>query len=306
MKPKQPPKGGYEHIVLPPPESVPFETYDDLPEPDWDGDPEPGLEYGEDYGTCDAPGCMVMYAPSNGTDHCGEEGMCWAHCSDVKGHAPKFIIEDAIKELTDVAESVGVEVPEFASPYMPNNPMLIGDALISKVGPPPSELIKYVSNAINNNAPQDVYEYSQGLLDQALGAATPADRIALFVSGIEAIARGEHAQVVAFSEGRSLAKHMADYGGNECGVCENLRKYSENALDLLKPIAVQQMQEQEEAKQELEYVSLGVCVDCGKPSVRRYSLEEGKGYMCARCAGPYLLMDDGAPGDPWPEQEKEG
>lgn len=298
MKPKKKPP-------VSEPEAVPFETYDDLPEPDWDGDPEPGLEYGEDYGTCDAPGCMVMYAPSSGTDHCGEEGMCWSHCSDVKGHAPKFIIEDAIKELVEVAESKGVPTFEskFASPYVPNNPILIGDALISKVGPQPTELIKYVSNAINNNAPQDVYEYSQGLLDQALGAATSADRIALFVSGIEAIARGEHAQVVAFSEGRSLAKHMADFQGNECGVCENLKMYSQNALELLKPMAVKQAEQEQEAKQEIMYAALGVCVDCGKPSERRYSLEEGKGYMCARCAGPYLLMDDGAPGDPWPEKE---
>lgn len=172
-----------------------------------------------------------------------------------------------------------------------------------------NKTLAFVNEAIEAG-PNNVFMAAKGVLEQVMVEGyvpTSAERAALFVAGLEAIAYAEHGQVVAITEGRTLAKHRADFADHECGVCENLDSYANNALELLKPIAAEQVMVMAEQQTEQQRAALGQCVDCGeKPANGRiYSLEAGKGFMCSRCAGPYLMMDDGNPGDPWPEAEGE-
>ena len=50
-----------------------------------------GLGHDDDCpigGACD---CGKRYQPS-GSDHCGEEGTCWEHCADPRGHDPMRLV----------------------------------------------------------------------------------------------------------------------------------------------------------------------------------------------------------------------
>lgn len=332
-------------------DNVPFSSWDPALDPPYEAedydDEEP-----EDYaampemGTCDGPGCMIMYEVANGLDHCVEEGTCWLHCTSVEAHTqaqgitvpvlgdgvktplvewslgppdaslgiPKVNVNKFLPSIEEVQELLNKTLTTAENstiePFVDESVALIADELDAPPMPDTFDLKKtlaYVNEAIAVG-PNEVFQAARGILDQVAAneyVPTSAERVALFVAGLEAIAYAEHGQVVAITEGRTLAKHRADFSDNECGVCENLDAYTKNALDLLKPIAVEQVNEIQEQKIEQLRILKGVCVDCGeKPKNNRtYSLEDGKGYMCSRCAGPYLMMDDGKPGDPFDEEE---
>lgn len=269
-------------------------------EQEWDPEePEPDFYLGK----CDADGCIVIYELASTSDHCIEEGLCWAHCTNQAAHTlgDDEQVEGMLGELIAVAESKGVDV---MAKQWKVKPLLFADAVQVINEPAPADTIgqayQWVQQALEAG-PQQVHEVAKALLDKTMGEdyePTQAERVALFVAGLEAIARSEHGTVVAYTEGRTLDKHMADFSDNECGVCENLKNYMTNALDLLRPMAEQEADEAKQAEQTLQYVKAGVCGECGEPPYenRRYSLEEGQGFLCAYCAGPYLLMDDGKPG----------
>lgn len=245
---------------------------------------------------------MVMFQTASNLDHCAEEGTCLAHCTNLVGHMQaqnglsSFLFDAKPPILMGTVEKItsALEQPDT-------------DEGSEEADPPPdtTKALAYVQEAIMAGQPQKVHAGLNAILEAATNSEpTPAEKVALFVAGLEALARSEHGTLVALTEGRTLEKHKTDFG-NDCGVCENLDRYFDAAFALLQPLAVDQKQQTQKAIEQKQRALQGVCVDCGEaPSNgRTYTLDKGQGYMCSACAGPFLLMDDGQPGDEWAEAE---
>lgn len=308
-------------------DELPFEYDGDGPTYDPDDEDYAAMP---DMLTCDGDdGCMVMFEATSDFDHCTTEGTCWTHCANIEAHTfAQGQDVGLIKETFMPLDPPEAETP-FATPFvetvsskwmllpkkdegaeqgesMLTAPASVIDSLTKTgTGESVQQATASVTELLVNGSQQDVHEEVKEILAKASAPGympTQAERIALFVAGLEAIAYVEHGTNVAYTEGRTLAKHKADFG-NQCGVCENLDNYMTQALEMLRPLAEQQVAEAQQVAQQQVYIAKGVCVDCGEPPVggRIYSLEEGQGFMCANCAGPFLLMDDGKPGNAWPE-----
>lgn len=262
------------------------------------------------WGTCDGSGCLIMYDVASTLDHCAEEGTCWPHCTDAITHS---LMQGTSYSEIAMFMGGGVPTPQQAELAQEYKPILMGDpkALVTTMTTKASKLdvsaaVGLLNEALNSGQPSAVFEAQASLLSQMESGAynpTQSERVALYVAGLEAAARSEHGTVVAMSEGRSLQSHQADYG-NDCGVCEMLSKYMSSALDILRPLADEEVAVMKQVQQKNTYALMGLCVDCGKPPLdgRTYTLDD-EGFMCANCAGPFLLMDDGKPGNEWTQQE---
>ncbi len=127
---------------------------------------------------------------------------------------------------------------------------------------------------------------------------TPTEKVALYLTRVESIAREEHTTVIAMTTGGTMEAHK--FG--PCETCKSLTESFDKAILLLIPLARAEKDAQTEAALTLKRTQENVCIECGLFPVdnRKYSLDDGLGFMCAPCAGPNLLMDDGKPGSDWP------
>lgn len=126
--------------------------------------------------------------------------------------------------------------------------------------------------------------------------ATNLEMIGLALALMHSQLMQEHGANVQWSDGLTLGSHRK--AKPACPTCIVLGEYDQ-AMNRLRGLAEVERLKATKAEVEAVRADLGLCVECGKPPVggRKYSLDEG--FMCADCAGPHLLMDDGQPGNAW-------
>lgn len=281
-----------------------------LPEMVWDTsawddeDTEEPLPYDELPGTCE---CGVEYNLADALDHCAEEGSCWQHCADPIGHVLAAVkgmgYADGAAVPAGIAEQI-MAVTKVAfdggKPGTPANPVPVPAAVgYTAEYPEGTTLAQHLKANDDEVALVDHVMHTMGA-NETGRETTPSELVALYMTKVWIEAESQHAEVVAYSEGVTLINHRKAHP--ECVACANIAYY-DKALNILKVEAQQEVEQAEIRIRQARFMEMGVCVECGEAPVegRRYTLDEGKGFMCANCCGPYLLMDDGQPGNPWKE-----